>query len=110
VAGVVLVGFDIGPDEPRIDQPNPMPEPLDLTRPVMSARAGFHRHHAARQPGDEGQQLPASELFSQYRPSARITAVELEHVLCQIDPDSSNFHSWTLLVLWSMVESTIVAH
>jgi site-specific DNA recombinase len=38
VAGVVLVGFDIGPDEPRIDQPHLMSELLDLARPIVRSR------------------------------------------------------------------------
>jgi site-specific DNA recombinase len=51
--------------------------------------------------------LPAAELLSQHRPPARITAVEPEYVLCQIDPDSCNFHLRTLLVLrrWSKLPS-----
>src|SRR2546423_11948711 len=64
IVGVVLVGFDVGLYQSRTDQPYAMTQLLDLARPIMRARAGFHRHRASRQLGDEGQQLPARELFA----------------------------------------------
>src|SRR5215472_12640434 len=48
IAGVVLVGLDVGLDEPGTDQPHSMTQLLDLARPIVRARTGFHRHRANR--------------------------------------------------------------
>src|SRR5208337_2358230 len=92
VTGVILVGFDERPYEPRRDQPHLVTELFDLTRPVMRARASLHRHQAAWQVGDAAQQLPPQEQLSQHRLPVRVAAVKTEHVLCQIDPQRSNLH------------------
>src|SRR5208282_3232023 len=49
VAGVVLVGFDERPYEPRRDEPHLVTELLNLARPVVRARTCLHRHQAPRQ-------------------------------------------------------------
>ena len=55
-----------------------MPEPTQLTRPVMGASAGLDTHQARRQARKEGDELrPAQALLQRYL-STGIDPVELK--------------------------------
>src|SRR6185369_1207008 len=65
-----------------------------MTCPVMSAGAGFHRHHAASwQMGTPSEKLVARQRPAHHRPALRIDPMNLDNVLCKIDANSCNlFH------------------
>jgi hypothetical protein len=94
IGRVVLAAFAFHPvrrDEMRGDQPWRQAHAKQLASPVMAAGASFHRHDAA------GGQLsaPGGKLVSTHRarhnhPLATIDRMDLDLLLCQIDPDSCN--------------------
>jgi hypothetical protein len=81
VGRIVLLPLDERLDVGRRDQPHFVTEFADHPCPVMRARAGFHRHTAARQAREEGEHLFTPQPLAQHDPSGRTRAVDLEHVL-----------------------------
>src|SRR6185312_9445613 len=65
--------------------------------PVVRTRARCHADRARRQIGEEGQYLRTLKLLLQPRLAARVHAMHLEHVLCQINSNRRNLHSGRLL-------------
>jgi hypothetical protein len=92
IVAIILVAFDEGFDELRIDEPGRVAQPRDLAGPMMGAAASLHRDHAARQISDERQQLRAAQTFAQDLPPTRISAVQMEDALGQIDTQNCEFH------------------
>ena len=92
VGGIVLVALDVGLYILRRHQPNLMPELRQLTRPIMCRGAGFHADKARRQSFEELYQLAAAKLLSDDDLLGRINAVNLEHVLGDIQTDRGNLH------------------
>jgi transposase len=78
----------------------------DLARPVMRARARFHRHHASRQRREERDNLIPPQLLAQHDRAVRIRAVKLENRLGQIDADCANLTHGRLLQ-WCFNTSTL---
>ncbi|MOA04528.1 hypothetical protein D3C78_1240870 [compost metagenome] len=97
VIGVVLATFDVGFDELRRDQPHFVAQRSQLTRPVVRATAGLHGNQARLELAEEVEHLRALELFAADRLLMAVDAVNLEHLLCQIDADSLKFHGDSLL-------------
>jgi hypothetical protein len=64
-----------------------MPEGAQLPRPVVRTRPGLHRHLTRRQSLEEVEHLCAPQLSAKHRPTPRIGAMHLKHVLRQIQTD-----------------------
>src|SRR5262247_1992115 len=56
----------------------------------MRTAAGLHADQTRRQLGEERQHLLASELAGDDDLALRIDAVDLEHLLCKVEPDGGN--------------------
>src|SRR5215468_11564155 len=56
----------------------------------MRTAAGLHADQTRRQLGEERQHLLASELPGDHDLALGIDAVDLEHLLCKVDPDGGN--------------------
>ena len=112
VIRVVLVALHVRLHKLRRNQLHCESHLLQLTRPVMSATAGLHANLAAWlnrlkqhldpvRPGKPP--APDCLLFAVY-------AVDLKHVLCQINPNSNKLHGglllsvdwWTTLPVWHL--------
>src|SRR5262249_29782757 len=67
-----------------------MPELGNLAPPIMRTAAGLHADQTRRQLGEEGQHLLASELPGNDNLALGIDAVDLEYLLCKVEPDGGN--------------------
>src|SRR5262245_43850284 len=76
-----------------------MAEPLELARPAVRAGACLHADQTARQLGEEPQHLPAPQLLPHNNIPQLIDAVDLEHVLGEIQTDRANLHVDGLLMV-----------
>lgn len=77
-----------------------MAVPRYLPGPIMSARAGFHRHQTRRLRRHGPRELQPRELLAEQDRPVRRRAVHLEHVLCEIDADNGSLaHGCPLLQL-----------
>src|ERR1035437_6583685 len=92
VGGIVLVALDVGLHILRRHQTNLVAELRQFTRPIMCRGAGFHADKAWRQSLEELYQLAAAELLSDNDLLSRVDAVNLEHVLGDIQTDRGNLH------------------
>jgi hypothetical protein len=81
----------------RRHQPHLMAKRNQLPRPIVGTRAGLHADKAARQLGEERQQLGPAQPLSQHHLASRIGAVNLKHRLRQIDADYRNILHRVLL-------------
>src|SRR5665647_1406587 len=70
-----------------------------LARPVVRATAGFHANQAGFKVGKVRQHLAALQGTAHHWLVVRIHAVYLKDVLCQINANRSNLHTWTPTVL-----------
>jgi hypothetical protein len=109
IRGIVLLTFDERLHVSRRDQPDRVPEPADLARPVVGAAAGLHRHHAGPLGREEGKNLVPPQLLAEQDCSRRIGAVHLEHALRQIHPDCANFSHGRLPQV-VLINTSTVAH
>src|SRR5215831_14659269 len=87
---VSLAALDIGLDVPRRHQLHGVPELGNLTCPVMRTAAGLHADQTRWQLGKERQYLFASQLAGDDDHALGIDAVDLEYLLCKIEPDGGN--------------------
>ena len=89
VVGVVLAALAfhaVRRDEVRRNQPRIQPQRAQLARPVVRARAGLHRHQAARgQLRAPGEELLALERACHHAPARCIHRVDLDHLLGQVN-------------------------
>src|ERR1022692_4543376 len=92
VGGIVLVALDVGLHILRRHQTNLVAELRQFTRPIMCRGAGFHADKAWRQSLEELYQLAAAKLLSDGDLLSRVDAVNLEHVLGDIQTDRGNMH------------------
>jgi hypothetical protein len=58
----------------------------------MCTGAGFHPDQAGRQAGEETHQLCATQSLGDHHPAALVDAVDLKHLLCQIQANRRNLH------------------
>ena len=92
VGRIVLVALYIGLHVLRRHQSHPMTKPRQFTRPIVRRGAGFHADQARRQSFEERQYLAAPDLLANHDLLGRVDAVDLEHVLGDIQPDCGNLH------------------
>lgn len=92
VGRIVLVGLDVGLDELRGHQPHRVAHALQLSTPVVRATASLHANQARRQVEEERGHLIAPQLLLQDRLAVLVDAVDLEHVLRQVDANSRDLH------------------
>jgi hypothetical protein len=81
-----------GLDELGCHQAHGVAHALKLARPVVGAAAGFHANQAGRQVHEEGSHLFALERLVEHGFAVLIHAVDLEHILGQIDANGCNLH------------------
>ena len=100
IGGVILLALDERLDVVRRDQPDLMPVAGHFPRPMMRTGAGLHHHEARRLLRHEPGELWSRQLLAEHDGPVRRCAVNLEHVLCQIDADDGNLsHGCPLLQL-----------
>jgi hypothetical protein len=97
IIGIVLVALAVGRDELGTDQTHVMAELPHRARPMVRTLTGFHANTTGGELGHKGQQFGAGQLLTDHHMALRIHAVELKHVLCQIDPEDGYLHDWTPL-------------
>jgi hypothetical protein len=66
--------------------------PIKVVVPLMGRRAGFHANQARRQRPEELQHLAAPQLLANDDLLCRVNAVDLEHVLGDIQTNCGNLH------------------
>jgi len=66
-----------------------VPEPTQLTRPLMGAPAGLDTHQARGQIREEADELGPAQVLLQRCLSAGIHPVHLEDFLCNVQTDRS---------------------
>jgi hypothetical protein len=62
----------------------------DLTRPVVSIAAGFHRHHARWPTSEKLEHLLAPQPVAEYDLAGRICSVCLKHPLRQVQTEHAS--------------------
>jgi len=92
VGGIVLVTLDVGLHVFCWHQPHPVAELRELARPIMSRGAGLHADEARRQRFEERQHLATPESLPDNDRLVGVDAVDLKHVLGDIQPDRGNLH------------------
>ena len=92
VGGIVLVALDVGLHVFRRHQPHLVAKLPEFTCPIVGRRAGFHAHKARLQRLEERQHLAAPKLLPNDDLLGRVDAVNLEHVLGDIQTDRCNLH------------------
>ena len=91
IGRIIFLPLEERLDVVRRDQPDPVPMPGQLPRPMMRAGTRLHRHLASRMVRHEPRELRPRQLLAEYDRPVRSRPVQLEHVLCQIDADDANF-------------------
>src|ERR1039458_4992950 len=92
VGGIVLVALDVGLHILRRNQTNLVAELRQFTRPIMCRGAGFHADEAWRQSFEERNYLAAAKFLSDDDLLGSVNAVNLEHVLGDIQTDRGDLH------------------
>ena len=92
VGRISLVAFDVGLYVLRRDQAHLVPEPDQLPRPVVGARARLHADHAGRLLREERQQIAAPQTTPENGMGGRINTVHLEDGLGEIKADREDGH------------------
>src|SRR5271166_2232198 len=92
VGRIVLVALDISLHILRRHQPNLVAELRQLPCPVVRGGTGLHANEARRQSFEELHHLTAAKLFPDDDLLGRIDAVDLKHVLGDIQTDCGNLH------------------
>src|SRR6516162_8236664 len=92
VGRVVLVALDVRLHVFRRHQTNLVTELRQLTRPIMRRSTRLHANEAGRQRRKKLQHLTAAKLLPDDDRLGRINAVDLEHVLGDIQTDCGNLH------------------
>jgi hypothetical protein len=75
----------------RWNEPHVVPETADRTSPIARRSARFHRHYGGRLFSQEAEQQRPRYVLAQYRPSVLRRHMDLEHSLCQVDPNNRSF-------------------
>jgi len=92
VSGVVLVALDLSLDVLRWHQSHLVAEPRQFACPMVRRGTGFYADKARRQTFKKRDQLPAPKLLSNNHRLVAVDAVDLKHVLGDIQPDRGNLH------------------
>ena len=86
IASARLAALHIRLHVGRRHQLHRVPEPGQLTAPVMSSGAGFHTDQAGPQPREEPKNLSATQLPAHHHPACRIDPMDLENALAEYAP------------------------
>src|ERR1700730_7877575 len=89
---LVFVALDVSFHILRRHQPNLVAELRQLTCPVVRGGTGLHANEARRQSLEKRNHLAAPELLPDDDLLGRIDAVDLKHVLGDIQTDCGNLH------------------
>jgi len=73
---------------------SPSAEPCQLTRPIMRRGTGPHANEARRQRRETLHHLTAAKLLPHDDPLGRVDAMDLKHVLGDIQTDCGNLRMW----------------
>ena len=92
VGGIVLVALDVGLHVFGRHQPHLVTKLRQFTRPIMGRSARLHADKARPQRLKERQHLAAPQLLPNDDLFGRVDAVNLEHVLGDIQTDRGNLH------------------
>ena len=92
VSRIVFVALDVSFHILRRHQPNLVTELRQLTCPVVRAGTGLHANKARRQRREKLHHLAAAQLLPDDDLLGRIDAVDLKHVLGDIQTDCGNLH------------------
>src|SRR6202022_1843421 len=89
---VVFVALDVSFHILRRHQPNLVAELRQITCPVVRGGTSLHANEARRQRREKGNHLTAAKLLPDDDLLSRIDAVDLKHVLGDIQTDCGNLH------------------
>src|SRR6478736_5198437 len=92
VGGIVLIALDVGLHILRRHQADLVAQLRQLTRPIVRRGTGLHADDARRQSFEERHNLAAAKLLSDDDLLGPVNAVNLEHVLGDIQTDRGNLH------------------
>jgi len=92
VGGIVLIALDVGLHILRWHQAHLMAQLRQLARPMVRRGTGLHADQAWRQSLEERRNLAAAKLLSDDDLLGRVNAVNLKHVLGDIQTDRGNLH------------------
>src|SRR5258707_5253388 len=92
VGGIVLMALDVGLHILRWHQTDLMAQLRQLARPMVRRGTGLHADPAWRQSLEERHNLAAAKLLSDDDLLGRVNAVNLKHVLGDIQTDRGNLH------------------
>ena len=92
ICRIVLVALDVGLYVLRWHQPHIMTELGEFSGPMVRRGAGLQPNEARRQLLKKSYDLTAPQLLADDDLFLRINAVNLKHVLGDIQPDRSNLH------------------
>ena len=98
VSSVGLPALDVGLHVRGRHQLHGVAELGQLARPVMRRAARLHADKARRELGEEGEDLGPAQRPAHDHLALIVDAVDLEHVLRQIEADGANHVSWTVPV------------
>jgi hypothetical protein len=96
ITRVVLVRLHVGADVTGAHQPDLVPEPDYLPRPIVRTLTRFDSHKTRSELRHEQQHLVAAKLTLDYCPAITVDTVNPKHILAQIDAQRLNFHFQTL--------------
>src|SRR5512143_1593800 len=97
VSRIILLSFDIRSDVGRRHQADPMPERLQLPRPMMRCRAGLHTDKARWHLLKERQHIAPLQLAANDHMAISINAMHLKNRLRDIQTDCLDcLHDWLL--------------
>src|SRR5512142_608043 len=92
VGRIGLVALDVGLHVLRWDKADEMPQPAQLSRPVVSARARLHRDDTWRLLREERQQIGATQTAPEHGMGGGIDTVHLENRLGEIKTNRDDGH------------------
>ncbi len=92
VGGIVLIALDVSLHILRWHQTDLVAQLRQLARPMVRRGTGLHADQARGQSFEERHNLAAAELFPDDDLLGRVNAVNLEHVLGDIQTDRGNLH------------------
>src|SRR6202011_3767944 len=92
VGRIGLVALDVGLHVLRWDKADEVPEPAQLSRPVVSTRARLHPDYTWRLLREERQQIGATQTTPEHGMAGGIDTVHLENGLGEIKANCNDGH------------------
>src|SRR5215469_5000288 len=108
IGDIILLPLDERLDVGRRDQAHMMAQLTDLTRPIMRAGAGLHRHDAPGLRGEETEKLRASDPLAKEHMPGTIRSMHLKHVFRDVQTDRGSLLHGRLL--WWLFDTVTLAH